>query len=81
MQSLLAGCRAPRRPARGAALVVRLHGTPALAETVLEGNGPAYLDFFYRIGTHGGRGVAPEARETFLKAYTGRDALRGGFAH
>jgi pimeloyl-ACP methyl ester carboxylesterase len=57
------------------------HGATGLAETVLEGHDAEYLDFFYKSGTHGGAGIAPEARDAFVAAYRGRDALRGGFAH
>jgi pimeloyl-ACP methyl ester carboxylesterase len=57
------------------------HAVPDLAETVLVGHEAEYLDWFLRSGTAGGRGIDATAREAFVSAYRGRDALRGGFAH
>jgi pimeloyl-ACP methyl ester carboxylesterase len=57
------------------------HALPNLAEMVLEGNEAAYIDWFLRSGTIDGRGVAPEIRAAFVKAYIGREALRGGFEY
>ena len=57
------------------------HGVPSLAETVVEGHEDTYLDWFYRSGTFGGRGIDPEARDAFLAAYRGRESLRCGFEY
>ncbi len=35
------------------------HSVPGLAETVVEGHEDAYLDWFFRSGTFGGRGIEP----------------------
>lgn len=56
------------------------HAVPGLAETVLVGHEAQYLDFFLNSGT-GGRGVAPAVRDAFVQAYTGTQALAGGFGH
>jgi pimeloyl-ACP methyl ester carboxylesterase len=57
------------------------HAVPGLAEAVVAGSEADYLDFFLTTGTADGRGVAPAVRDAFVAAYTGRDALRGGFEH
>jgi pimeloyl-ACP methyl ester carboxylesterase len=57
------------------------HSVPGLAEAVLEGHEDAYLDFFLTAGTYEGRGVPPEIRDAFVRAYTGREALRCGFGY
>jgi pimeloyl-ACP methyl ester carboxylesterase len=57
------------------------HAVPGLAETVLPGHEAAYLHFFYRAGTHDGRGIDPAIREAFIAAYTGRESLRCAFEH
>lgn len=56
------------------------HAVPGLAETVLIGHEAEYVDWFLDAGTRG-RGVPREIRDHFVAAYTGRDALRGAFAH
>jgi pimeloyl-ACP methyl ester carboxylesterase len=56
------------------------HAVPGLAETVLAGREGEYLDWFYRAGTLG-RGIPVAVRDAFVAAYTGTDALRGGFEH
>jgi pimeloyl-ACP methyl ester carboxylesterase len=56
------------------------HAVPDLAETVLIGHEAEYVDWFLDAGTRG-RGVPREIRDHFVAAYTGRDALRGAFAH
>jgi len=56
------------------------HGTPGLAETVIEGHEAEYLDWFLRAGTEDSRGVGAE-RDAFVAAYSGQDALRCGFEH
>ncbi len=57
------------------------HSVPGLAETVVEGHEDAYLDWFFRSGTFGGRGIEPAARDAFVSAYPGREALRCGFEY
>lgn len=57
------------------------HSVPGLAETVLEGHEAAYLDWFLTAGTYEQRGVPPLIREAFVRAYTGREALRCGFGY
>ncbi len=57
------------------------HSVPGLAETVLEGYEAGYLDFFYRTGTHAGRGIDPAVRRNFVDAYSGRESLRCGFEY
>ena len=52
---------------------------PGLAETVLEGHEDAYVDWFLRAGTLGD-GVRPAIRDAFVRAYTGRQALRRAFS-
>ncbi|MDP9954250.1 pimeloyl-ACP methyl ester carboxylesterase [Streptomyces sp. DSM 41269] len=53
---------------------------PGLAETVLEGHEAAYVDWFLRVGTLGD-GVRPALRDTFVRAYTGRQALSCAFSY
>lgn len=53
---------------------------PGLAETVLEGNEAAYVDWFLRAGTLGD-GVRPGIRDAFVRAYTGRQALSRAFSY
>jgi pimeloyl-ACP methyl ester carboxylesterase len=55
------------------------HAVPGLAETVLEGHEADYVDWFLRAGTLGD-GVRPAIRDAFVRAYTGRRALRCAFA-
>ena len=57
------------------------HSVPGLAETVVEGHEGAYLDWFLTAGTYERRGVPPEVRDAFVRAYTGREALRCGFGY
>lgn len=56
------------------------HAVPGLAETVLAGHEGEYLDWFYRSGTLG-RGIPAGVRDSFVRAYTGTEGLRGGFEH
>jgi pimeloyl-ACP methyl ester carboxylesterase len=58
-----------------------LHAVPDLAETVIEGNEAAYIDWFLTNGTADRRGIDGATRDAFVAAYTSRDALRGGFEH
>lgn len=67
--------------ASGAPWWFGFHAVPGLAETVLTGGEGAYLDFFLAAGTSDHRGVDPGIRDEFVAAYSGRDALRGGFEH
>ncbi|MFF8574124.1 alpha/beta fold hydrolase [Streptomyces sp. NPDC015408] len=53
---------------------------PGLAETVLQGHEAAYVDWFLRAGTLGD-GVRPGLRDAFVRAYTGRQALRCAFSY
>ncbi|GAA0904224.1 alpha/beta hydrolase [Pseudonocardia zijingensis] len=55
------------------------HAVPGLAETVLEGHEAEYVDWFLKSGTHAGEGAPPHVRDAFVRAYTGREALRCGF--
>ncbi|MFB4303108.1 alpha/beta fold hydrolase [Actinomadura sp. NTSP31] len=56
------------------------HRVPGLAETVLVGNEAAYIGWFLENGTRG-RGVPRDVHDEFVRAYTGRDALRCAFSH
>ncbi|MDI3243143.1 alpha/beta hydrolase [Arthrobacter sp. AL08] len=57
------------------------HAVPGLAEEVLLGHEPSYIDFFLHSGTARGRGVGDSLRDEFVAAYTGREALRAAFEH
>jgi pimeloyl-ACP methyl ester carboxylesterase len=54
------------------------HAEPGLAETVLTGHEEAYVGWFLDRGTLG-RGVRPDIRAEFVRAYTGGEALRAAF--
>lgn len=54
----------------------RFHAVPDLPEQVIPGHEDIYLNWFYESSR-----IAPEARAEYIAAYTGTDALRGGFAH
>jgi pimeloyl-ACP methyl ester carboxylesterase len=56
------------------------HAEPGLAETVLTGHEAHYIDWFLREGSLG-EGVNPAARDAFVRAYTGTEALRCAFAY
>jgi len=45
------------------------------------GNEANYLDWFFASGTWGRRGIAADARDEFIAAYTGRESLRCGFEY
>jgi pimeloyl-ACP methyl ester carboxylesterase len=64
--------------AAGAPWWFGFHQVPGLAESVLVGHEAEYLDFFYRSGTHNGRGIDPAVRHAFVSAYSGADSLRSG---
>lgn len=81
MESLLGGLPgAEEFTAGGPPWWFGFHAVPDLAETVLLGNEASYIDWFLTTGTLG-RGIAPEIRDAFVDAYTGRDALRCAFSH
>ncbi|MDC0677409.1 alpha/beta fold hydrolase [Sorangium atrum] len=61
---------------RGAPWWFGFHGVPELPETLIAGHEAAYVDYFLAIGTYERRGVAPEAREAFVRAYSGRESIR-----
>lgn len=56
------------------------HAVPGLAEQVLEGHVPEYVDFFLRAGTRG-RGVDPATGDAFRGAYAAPGALARAFEH
>jgi pimeloyl-ACP methyl ester carboxylesterase len=56
------------------------HAVPGLAEEVLTGHEPRYVDWFLDAGTLG-RGPRPEIRDAFVSAYTGSAALRCAFSY
>lgn len=66
--------------AQGAPWWFGFHAVPGLAETVVEGNEAAYIDWFLSAGTLG-EGLRPEVRDAFVRAYTGREALRCAFSY
>ncbi|NKI44896.1 alpha/beta fold hydrolase [Streptomyces physcomitrii] len=81
MESLLGGLPgAEEFLAQGPPWWFGFHAVPGLAETVLDGNEGAYLDFFLDAGTLG-EGVRPGVRDAFAAAYTGRESLRCAFAY
>ncbi|WP_280422302.1 alpha/beta fold hydrolase [Nocardia carnea] len=57
------------------------HSVPGLAETVLRGHESEYINWFLTAGTSRPDRVPAELREVFVRAYTGTDALRSGFAY
>jgi len=57
------------------------HAVPDLAEAVVAGHEELYLNWFYRNSTYQQRGIAAEAQAEYVAAYTGAEALRGGFQH
>jgi pimeloyl-ACP methyl ester carboxylesterase len=67
--------------AAGAPWWFGFHAVPGLPETVLAGHEGEYLDFFYRAGTHSGRGIEPAVRDAFVAAYRGRESLRCAFEY
>jgi pimeloyl-ACP methyl ester carboxylesterase len=67
--------------AAGAPWWFGFHAVPGLAESVLAGHEDEYLDFFYRSGTHAGRGIDPAVRDEFVAAYSGQESLRCGFEY
>jgi pimeloyl-ACP methyl ester carboxylesterase len=55
------------------------HGVPGLAEEVLVGHEEKYLNWFYENSTV--QKLSAESRAEYIRAYTGSEALRGGFYH
>lgn len=68
---------AERFLSRGAPWWFGFHGVPGLAESVIESHEGAYLDWFYKDCAS----MAPDIRDAFVAAYSGREALRCGFEH
>ncbi|MQY24083.1 alpha/beta fold hydrolase [Nocardia macrotermitis] len=56
------------------------HAVPGLAERVLTGHEPEYIDWFLHNGTLG-RGIPAPIRDAFVAAYTGTEALRCAFSY
>ncbi|MFD7996573.1 alpha/beta fold hydrolase [Streptomyces mexicanus] len=56
------------------------HAVEGLAERVLRGHEADYVDWFLTTGTLGD-GVAEPIRQAFVRAYTGRAALRCAFSY
>ncbi|WP_225827492.1 alpha/beta fold hydrolase [Streptomyces naphthomycinicus] len=54
------------------------HAEPGLAQTVLAGHEGAYVGWFLERGTLG-RGVRPDVRAEFARAYAGPEALEAAF--
>jgi pimeloyl-ACP methyl ester carboxylesterase len=52
------------------------HAVPALPETLIVGHEVDYVDYFLANGTYERRGVAADARDRYVRAYTGREAVR-----
>lgn len=57
------------------------HAVPDLPEQVVVGHEERYLNWFYQHSTYQQRGIAADARAEYVAAYTGTEALRGGFMH
>lgn len=57
------------------------HAVPGLAETVLVGHEAEYIDWFLTAGTSGPDRIPAVLREAVIRAYTGSEALRAGFAY
>jgi pimeloyl-ACP methyl ester carboxylesterase len=55
------------------------HAAPGLAERVLVGHEETYLNWFYENSTV--QKLSEESRAEYIRAYTGSEALRGGFDH
>ena len=62
--------------ARGAPWWFGFHAVFELPETLLVGHEAEYVDFFLANGTYERRGVPTEARDAFVRAYTGRESIR-----
>jgi pimeloyl-ACP methyl ester carboxylesterase len=57
------------------------HGIPGLAEAVLAGREAEYLGWFFTNQTAGRKGIPHDAASEFIRAYSGKEGLRGGFEH
>ncbi len=60
---------------------VAWHNVPSLPEQVVAGREGRYLDWFYESLTFRNAGISRAARDQHVAAYTGVDAMRGGFEH
>ncbi|MFJ6071703.1 alpha/beta fold hydrolase [Streptomyces sp. NPDC093065] len=66
--------------ARGVPWWFGFHAVPGLAETVLAGHEAEYVDWFLDAGSLG-EGVDAAVRNSFVRAYTGAEALRCAFSY
>ncbi|WP_078992926.1 alpha/beta fold hydrolase [Streptomyces sp. MMG1121] len=66
--------------AAGAPWWFGFHAVPGLAEHVLSGNEARYIAWFLTAGTLG-EGATPRIRDAFVRAFTGREALRCAFSY
>ncbi|WP_328394470.1 alpha/beta fold hydrolase [Nocardia sp. NBC_00416] len=57
------------------------HAVAGLAETVLPGHEAEYINWFLTAGTSHPDRVPAELRAAFVRAYTGTESLRSGFAY
>lgn len=57
------------------------HTVPDLPEAVVAGREGVYLDWFYTSLTFKQAGISRDARNQHVEAYTGVEAMRGGFEH
>jgi pimeloyl-ACP methyl ester carboxylesterase len=78
MESLLG--RLPGAEGLAAPWWFGFHSVPDLPETVLLGHEAEYVGWFLDAGT-GGRGIPDGIRDAFVRAYTGREALRCAFEY
>ena len=60
---------------------VAWHAVPDLPEAVVAGREGVYLDWFYTSLTFKQAGISRDARNQHVEAYTGVEAMRGGFEH
>ncbi|WP_261540178.1 alpha/beta fold hydrolase [Burkholderia multivorans] len=57
------------------------HNVPDLPEILVEGREGPYLDWFFTELSFERRGIERHARDIYVSAYRGREALTCGFAH
>ena len=57
------------------------HAIPGLAEKLLEGREAAYLGWFFSARGPHHHPIDPAAQQVYVEAYSGIEALRGGFEH
>ncbi|MET9292271.1 alpha/beta hydrolase [Streptomyces sp. NPDC003077] len=55
------------------------HAQPDLPELLVGGNIRAYLEFFFERWTHNRHGLAPDAVDAYVRAFSRPGALRAGF--